>query len=770
MGYLTREMPDLIRVQRGPPAIDGLIETHGWGMCWGFDEDPEAPNQPVWQWGLRWDDKAEWAAVTGYTIGDQVRGRAASKYVGGQAHNVGFYCTKAHMSSYANEPAFGADWRTYWDTGEWEIVPELKCAGPQGRCAQDAALSALSQFDLYGASTSWWRATQPSGGWQVPHLGFFQPGPGAYGVATSKWSAQNFVVRYLRYAPIAGETAIPAVCIGLDATVAGDIPHQWSLRLPGFTDLEKYPTLWYVPSTDPADRQKFAEWQDAGGAAMVSGQEPVEQIVWVEQIGPYLRIAFGADRSGSAWLVKRPDITDGQPRTFKLSVGFAGHQGMVLPQPLVYGPRCELRPRSYVAVPAGWNPALNHKVSVSVPGGTALAATTEVDPLNPLGYRPLITATATEPYKRPILWRADTYAPAILRAAAGAMADVSDIVEATWRRTNEWRGAECTFTIRSEDPATIPTWRGNDKITLDIALTPAIPPATYWRKFTGYLDAPKISAAEPQEDVQGRVVEMTARDGVDARLMFHYMIFSVSPCGWQLGPWWRHVFGRAGVPAALISVPAALETLVIPDLDPMSKERFRYGHDQGFTGAVDDVTTSLGLKWGQNAYGVYAPYSPVIYSGVPDWTLDEDTLTATDVVYMPLESSTSIEEFRNYVLAIVQREHQTTMAIAANVNSHKLDTDDRYIGEDRWSVIVDEDASSAALLAQRELTEREKWANVLVWKTSPKALGPDHFVKVQTDNLNIATDSIFQIVAEKGSWSELEAEVEYVGRIVEYGP
>ena len=768
MGYLTRLLPDLVRIQRGPPAIDGLIETHGWGMRWGFDEDPTAPNQPEWQWGLRWDDKAEWAAVTGYVIGDQVRGRAASKYIGGLANQIGFRCTQDHTSAYADEPGYGLNWRQYWDAGDMEIIPELKCAGPQGRCAQDAALADIAQFDLYAPTAASWREIQPSGGWQLPHLGFFDPGPGGYGAAESFWSAQNFVVRYIRYAPIAGEITIPAVCIGLEDSAPGGVPHNWSLRLPGFTDLEKYPTLWYVPSADPDDRQKYAEWQGAGGCAIVSGQQPVEQIVWVEQIGPYLRFAFGADRSGDAWLVKRPDITDGQPRDFYITVGFAGHQGIVLAQPLTYGARCELRPRSYVAVPAGWNPSFNHKMSSSVPGGTALAATTEVDPLNPLGYRPVITATASEPYKRPILWRADTYAAAVMRAGAGAMADVSDIVEATWRRTNEWRGAECGFTLRSDDPTTVPTWKGNDKITLDIALAPRGLPI-YWRKFTGYLDAPKVSSADPGEDVQGRVVELTARDGVEARLAKHFMIFSVSSCGWQLGPWWRHTLGRAGVPAALIVVPAALETVVIPDLDMMSKERFRYGHDQAVVGALDDVTKALGLRWGVNANGVYSPYVPVTYSGTPDWTLDEDTVTAADVVYT-LESSTSFEDFRNYVLAIVQREHQTTMAIVANFGSHKTDTDPRYIGEDWWAVVLDEDAASATLLAQQALTERQKWANLLVWKTSPKELGPDNFVKVQTDNLNIPTDTIFQIVAESGRWSELEAEVEYVGKVIQYGP
>ena len=144
-------------------------------------------------------------------------------------------------------------------------------------------------------------------------------------------------------------------------------------------------------------------------------------------------------------------------------------------------------------------------------------------------------------------------------------------------------------------------------------------------------------------------------------------------------------------------------------------------------------------------------------------------VTAADVVYT-LESSTSFEDFRNYVLAIVQREHQTTMAIVADFGSHKTDTDDRYIGEDWWAVVLDEDAASAPLLAQRELTERQKWANLLVWKTSPKEVGPDNFVKVQTDNLNVPTDTIFQVVAESGRWSELEAEVEYVGKVIQYGP
>ncbi len=81
------------------------------------------------------------------------------------------------------------------------------------------------------------------------------------------------------------------------------------------------------------------------------------------------------------------------------------------------------------------------------------------------------------------------------------------------------------------------------------------------------------------------------------------------------------------------------------------------------------------------------------------------------------------------------------------------------------------DDDSAGLAAAREFVERQKWGNLIVWKTGLTALNPDDFVQVEVDKLGIPAGSIFQIVSESGSIdaNTKVAEQEFIGRIVRYG-
>lgn len=765
----------LAHVEVGPAHQDGLITEFGWGQRYGFESESRTGKQAVWQFGIRYDDKAEWVTVTGYAIGDKVRGRAANKYCGGSAHNIGFYCVKAHTSSYDDEPGIGLNWRTYWSRGDWEVVPELKCAGPRGRCAQDAALVALGGWNFGWGTGYYWRLAYPSGGMNLPHLHFNHPAPGGYGLATSLWFAQNFFVRALRYAPVVGETA--PVVISVEMVPVAGARHRWGLRLPAFSDDEKYPSLWCMPLSDPTQHIRYAEWDGADAGGAVNGQKPLEQIIWIEQLGPYLRIWLSTNGNGNTWIVKRPDVTDGQPIDCYLQIGVSGHQVMFLPQPLAYPPYAEARPKSYSAVPSGWSVSgFTLRNSAHVPGGTALALTWETDPLNARGYRPKLVATASEPYKRAICWRVDVETIPVFQAATGAMAD-KKIKRVRWSRNDRWQGCEFTGSLDATETATIPTWQGNEKAWLKVAkdppLTDPVTPPTWIAKVMGYLDAPKTSIGKAVEAtyIKQREYEFTARDGVVARLPKHTMMFSCSPCGQTLGPWFRATLLRAEVPAALILVPADLETIPIRDMDPMSEERFRYGHEQGVVQALDEVLDSLGLRWGVDKAGYYHPFRIPVYSGTPDWTLDEDTTTEEDYCW-DLKSERSIEDFRNYVLAVAEVQGLEMFAIAADTGSHYTTSDKRYIGESWWKVVMSAESESAALAATRELEKSKRSAHRVAWSTPVKDLSPGQFVKVQVANLGIPTDTVFRIVEERGEILERDRGfsglASYIGEVEVY--
>ena len=761
----------LAHIEVGPPHIDGLISEHGWGYPWKFRDKLTDASQPVWQWGIRHDDKIEWSSGLSYPVGQFVRGRDVSP--GQDYNNVGFACLTAHTSSSDNEPGLGSDWWTYWVMGGVEINDELKYAAPMGYVIGNEENSQLSVFDLMSPNAEWWREARPRCRYDLPYLHFYKAVAGQRGGAISQWIGQNFFVRVIRFAPVDGEFLVPQFSVGLRATSPEDILHQWQLRLPAHSDQMRYPQLWkYEADATGLPAQAPTMWDElrvGSGSGGSSTDGSFEQLIWLEQIGPYLRITVNGGGGDWTTFVERPDNPGGEAFWFHLSIHTQGHCVMAAAQPLGYPVYAELRPKVYSPIGSGWATTLANRVSKHEPAGTAVAVVTEYDPLNPRSIRPLITFTSDHQNKRAICWRVDTYADAVYQAASGSMATVK-FKEVRWKRSDRWRGAEFEGVLHHSE--SLPTWKGNNKLSLQVAEHPAAGDPTWVPKFTGYIQEPEPGIEDPRVKVTGRTVEIKARDGASARLPKHFMVMSVSPCGWTVGEWFPYVLHLAGVPAALISVDSAVSGIEITDLDPKSEERFLYGHDQGVIQALDEVLVdNLGLIWGNDVDGSYfVKRRPTWTSGdTPDWTLDEDTTSEQDYIFS-FSASRTDDEFRNYILGITRTMSPSQFALYIDTGSHRTEADDRYIGEDCWKILVTADGDSAPVVAAREFLERQRLTHLIVWETGLTALNPDEFVKVQVANMNIPTDSVFQIISERGFVRGTEAKTEFVGSVVEYGP
>lgn len=741
--------------QIGEPDADGRIDKFGWGTTWQFNL-PGAHGQPVWVHGISADGYADWAVGQNYEVGDIV---AHERPLLGNNPKVGVRCSTAHTSSDDNEPFVGENWRTYWDTGEVEILPELKCACPAGfPCPTDIGEAGIT---IYCGN---WRTAKPYCPHNYTYWHLYRVAPGMTGLIRTTWSAYNFWVRLIRFAPAPNEHLPNEVSIGLIAVNADDLIHEWGLKLPGPNNTIQRPQLWRYSTILPPTPSLWSELEVDSRPASESGGV-WEQVLTIEQLGPYLRIAATGAQQWTQYIL-RPDVTtDDYQFRYYLSVYAQGHPIMAAIQPIWYSRYAEMRPSTYYSLPAEYSNTVHIRTATDTPSGTSVLAATEVSSLNPRAIRPVVRFYSTEPLSRAVVWRVDSYATAEFTDGRGEM-ETQTVARVRWTRNNEWRNAE----LEAELPAgtTVPDWKGNNKVSLRVALEPTgAGEPDYIDKFTGYLLEPE--PAIDDKVPQLRRVTLRAIDGVGMRLSKHFMVSAIPPGGMTLEDWFTLVLNNAGVPESLIEVDEEVADLTIADPVPRSMPRLQFGKDQTVVNALDEViNNTTGLQWGVRGDGTYFVRKRPEYDGTPDWVLDEGTVTDTDVVFA-FESTRSSEDFRNYVYVAAKDDYgQLKSVIVRNSASHTDETDDRFIGEDWWKVVLAPDERNPEMRAQLELDESLKPSHNIVWKTCIKDLSPGQFVRVDVDNFNIPAGTVFEIVEESGEIAGNDGWQEFIGRVVRY--
>jgi len=656
-----------------------------------------------------------------------------------------------------------------------EMIPELNAVGPRGivrRC--DMTLFSTetetgewlpSNHETLANCSNLWKESWPTGWPRVRCLyyydarGAFDASVGYFGEVTSRTSwpeDPSFLLHAYRFAP---HPSLPGAryCY-LEVQLLGDSASgQWSLVLPmaGAEGQARFPRLGWRPSPDE-------EWQVVqelhAGPHQIGAlrQRPFEQHVTWEIIDQHIRVNL--DGHSLLYYVP-PDLrVSGGPIVAAGPVRLLvyGHAAMVNLSPIHYpdgrDTACYVRRRDYFAVDPslfGGDPSLD--VVAWQPSGTAANAGASVTTVEGLDHWvPEVTFVSDYPYRRAIAYSHEMDFPPVVQAGSSdpyetAGEDVT--VRAQGELTADWRDAECrvVLDLDQEAVADLPSWKGNNKLIVSAGWDDGVS-TDVATQFTGYL----AEAAHLRQGKRpGRVsVALSARDGF-LRLERKYWERLGSFAGWTLEAAFRRVLNQCGVPDEQISFGGDPE-VVIPHAPRLAERRFDFPATTSVPRGLDQLVQACGYQWGVDREGAWFCRPPLEYGGIPDFTLDEGTLTDDDVAFAVRTAGPVRRGFANSVFVRIDRGVEQDVSWRRDVESHQDPEAEAFIGDDWWHVFVGYDEQSAATLAERILADRLQRRRMLHFRCSGKpALFPDHFVEVQAAGIGVPAGSLFRITRKR---------------------
>lgn len=678
---------------------DGVITYHGFAYNWEFHDEPDSPDEPVWEH----HNTQVLSGINGVS-------------------------PKAYVSW---EDMVGAQWLVeHGEAAHWGVT-SLK--GGRGKVS-------YIQYKYSGADP------EPRG--QVCSALTYSP---------------SLYFRFFRFNPpedIQGPAYVEIQFLGEGHyDQEDDNYYEYSIVLPWQSrEEEDYaydtPYLGRRPCGSTEDWSVISEYRGGGGLQSVEGMEASWQELQVEMIGNgvegdphWLRIVLS--RTGRPWLF---EVTDKPLIRGFVRVIFRRQAGMFAMYPLKFPWLSWCRPKEYLTM-TDWMSATADGPDYltlihDLPTGTSAGTTGEVDSQNSRAYRPILVFRNDNIYARPVVYAIHQSEPAVLEIdlARDEVTDTSDtgrLLSCTWNRNNRYRGASFTAVLR--DPSAY-SFKGNEKAWIDLAWDDGAG-ATVETKLTGYIVPQK--PLEPGATADEHRLEIRAVDGVEARISKKFMLHM--PCfeRWAIGDAFEYVMKRCGIRDSMIDVASAITSdYKLPRAEPPWERIWQYADDHSVISALDEMVDHFGFRWGVAYDGTYCLAKEVAWvsGATPDFVLNQDTTTDADVVNR-LEPERSPEDFRNYVAA-VDRDARLHIALSRDVDSHRTTTDDKFIGDDWWEVIIAD--SHLLQQAQNKLKELGRFRDVITWTTRRIDLGPDSFVSVEVEDIDVSSGDIYRITEEHG--------------------
>ena len=413
---------------------------------------------------------------------------------------------------------------------------------------------------------------------------------------------------------------------------------------------------------------------------------------------------------------------------------------------------------------------LTVKSSGWLPGATYITPSVAGEGTNSAGdtlYRLRVTMEGLAEYERPFVHHA-TYNWNPLISAGGGTTWFTQgqnwLLSAGGQVTHDWRNASCEL-ILDLDKATADTtaqsWYGNNKVSV-VAGWETDTSADVATQFTGYTTSRAM--ALPADRPERSRVELPCMDGF-YRLDKHFWVDLGNFEGFRWDECFHRVLHHCGIPDSMISCSS--ESSADDSLVPMSRigtpARFDFAEDTTVPDGLNQLVSSWGMVWGVDQNGTYFVRRPSTYSAYA-WTLDDDSLTETDVIYELRAESTfdalnDGQPFVNYVFVRINRGGEEEIAWRwdhdpTNIYrslSHHVSTNPYFIGDDWHHIFIGQDEASAEDLAARILQDRLRRQCTLNF-TAPKKvqLWPDDYVRVQATGIGVVNNSIFKITSK--SW------------------
>lgn len=654
-----------------------------------------------------------------------------------------------------------------------EYLPELRCVRPRGYVPVGAATVMRTWSKEHG---TYWRNTIPTLFPQRCEFAeWFDTRADQWGqLCSTEPYYPNVCLTLVRFAqpeqtPSTTPAYVSLVFIG-DGAEGHD---QMAFVFPIADEAYAYPYL----TINEHDYQGEAGtpvsyWE--GGAASVRqfGDLAVEQI-WFENVGDYWHIRrTGVD---TAWVY--------MPGKAAFSVGpvrlrVSGHACMAHVAELNYGAPVTCRPFAYRSVQSDvfsttrvWHAHGENALLDTAFGNGSVAVTEQANPLNADQFRPVLTFDRVDRsyglQRAPASWVVTGYAAATQGNASSSPLVLSRAngypVERLGYTINyEGRGQTCSLVV--QDPNGTAPWKGNNKLTVSLGYHTSDGSApTTAQKFLGYLVGyPRTRDFAARG--QATMLELEFADPI-GRLERKYMVNRSAAQLDTLYAWAGDVLYDSEVPAsqltALVAVEGTANDPVIPWGNPPGDLRFRFGSDVCVIDALDQVTASMGYEWGFCIEtGLYFLQLPTVYSGSPDYTLDDDAAARADAVWN-LTHESSPQEFRNYLLIMSELGGQEWSVVWRDTNSHFTSGAANFIGQSWWDVLVETDTPQAGAAAWKRWSELIKRRSLVSWTMDGGALWPGDYVRMQVARQGIATNSVYQVIEERGEVTGGEDDLEW---------
>lgn len=298
---------------------------------------------------------------------------------------------------------------------------------------------------------------------------------------------------------------------------------------------------------------------------------------------------------------------------------------------------------------------------------------------------------------------------------------------------------------------------GNEKAQVRVALDTGAG-ISYLTQMTGYLETPKLArhGQRPGEvplELRGRDLLCRLRNK-DCKLLPAFG-------GWSFYNAWMWLFHEvAGLPESMISPDAGAADWILPY--PPGQISMKYDQTLDIVTVADQLARAAGREWGVGVGGIVftRPLGSVVYGGIPDFILDDETVTEADAAYL-IDLDRDLFAVRNHVMCIGQdRSGNDVIASWRYTNTMTDPNNDPFIGDEWCEVRIAPEGADPYLIAMFTGSELIQYRALLRWQTEGKpTLFPDHFVYVDVAGIDVPVGSVFRIISK---WGRISAEGEFV--------
>lgn len=684
---------------------------------------------------------------------------------------------KSHLGAFTPDLNSNVGWRY---GGQFEYIAPLLGIAPRGHCNMTSM-----DADDWIATSGVWRETPITGTFPVSFLHFYDGRPGLvaageYGICTSKADYGVNLGVYLRRYPAHPKDVDPPLLV---ITLVGDgSGASYAIALP---ELSLGSTFWQTLTGSLADKLSTpvllgrpagsSEWSIIDrcdghlqpGNVAEHGRNYRETRVGIEYTDGWLLVTFAGEHAQWAYRGDWQDADDNtvafEPTAGPVEITVVGHTAAFSLADLAYSTDATLRPAeaAHLVTDTTIFPLPSTStflIQSHEPAGTLITVAQE-EPIADSGIsQPALQFTGPGDDRAVFYNLHEVRQPTI---AAGTSLPVSSLTSDTLRVrsisgsiNDTWRNARLSAEVEARAGSTLADLQPNGKVTAAVALIESGVAPTWYSQFTGYL----IPAEHERYSISRTRAEVQAGDGIQVRLRNKHMVWYSAFEGWAVDVAWRYVLNCCGIPDSLISVDAGVSAVAMGDnyYLPLSQHQgirnLQFKPDDLVVSALDVICDTRDLEWGITEAGMYFLRPRLEHvADYYDWTLDDDTLTAEDMVTQ-FRSARSIDDYVNIVQVIAGQGWGSVRKTLLDLPSIQTSTAENFIGDDWWRVETMPDGDDPVQLANLLWKQRHSMARTIVWRDHHHPeLMPDDYVRVQATSVDLPNNTIFRITAK--DWS-----------------